>query len=220
MAPCSRWRVGTVTAQDRKAQAVTGVGLASLGVYAAVADRDCVYRRISLVDGQCAWAHDRRPHGRGGSPTCPGATRQRPLAVAVIGGLIAGGAWRASRPSTPVPATGAGIPLPSAVSSTLAQRRALTSLRSIPACAGRLRMASLERRVPAVLAAAQRLSRVVSSFRPRFVAFRSLASVCLEVRVLGLRSAPSVGRLARALLALYLAWRVSTRSAGRFPARE
>ena len=46
---------GTVSTQDRKAQAVTGVGLASLGVYAAVADRDCVYRWISLVDGQCAW---------------------------------------------------------------------------------------------------------------------------------------------------------------------
>ena len=46
---------GTVSTQVRKAQAVTGVGLASLGVYAAVADRDCVYHWISLVDGQCAW---------------------------------------------------------------------------------------------------------------------------------------------------------------------
>ena len=46
---------GTVSTQDRKAQAVTGVGLASVGVYAAVADRDCVYHWISLVDGQCAW---------------------------------------------------------------------------------------------------------------------------------------------------------------------
>ena len=50
VAPCS----GTVSRRTGKPQAVTGVGLASLGVYAAVAERDCVYRWISLVDGQ--WA--------------------------------------------------------------------------------------------------------------------------------------------------------------------
>ena len=65
--------VGTVSAQDRKAQAVTGVGLASLGVYAAVADRDCRYPWESLLDGLCGW-RTTDGHTVGGIPASPGSS--------------------------------------------------------------------------------------------------------------------------------------------------
>ena len=64
---------GTVSAQDPKAQAVTGVGLAALGVCAAVADPDCVYHWISLVNGQCAW-RTTNGHTVGVDPDLPGSS--------------------------------------------------------------------------------------------------------------------------------------------------
>lgn len=88
--------VGTVSAQDRKAQAVTAVGLASLGVYAAVANRDCVYPWESVLDGLCGW---RTTDGRtvGVDPDLPREQFVSGLVVAGIGGLMAGGAWRPSK---------------------------------------------------------------------------------------------------------------------------
>ena len=56
-------------------QVERGCGL--LSELAVVAGRDCVDRWIRLVDGQMGWAHDRGPHGRGGSRPAAGATRQR-----------------------------------------------------------------------------------------------------------------------------------------------
>jgi len=95
-------------AQDRKAQAVTGISLASLGVYVAVADRDCAYRWSSLVDGQCGW-RTVDGHTVGVDPDLPREQLISGLAVAGIGGLLAGGAWRPSKTVDAAFAASAGI---------------------------------------------------------------------------------------------------------------
>lgn len=99
---------GTVSAQDRKAQAVTGVGLTSLGVYAAVADRDCVYPWESMLDGLCGW-RTTDGHTVGVDPDLPREQLVSGLAVAGIGGLMAVGAWRASKSVDAALTAGAGI---------------------------------------------------------------------------------------------------------------
>ena len=75
---------------------MTAVGLASLGVYAAVANRDCVYPWESVLDGLCGW---RTTDGRtvGVDPDLPREQFVSGLVVAGIGGLMAGGAWRPSK---------------------------------------------------------------------------------------------------------------------------
>lgn len=99
---------GTVSAQDRKAQAVTGVGLASLGVYAALADRDCVYPWESMLDGLCGW-RTTDEHTVGVDPDLPREQLVSGLAVAGIGGLMAGGAWRPSKSVDAAFTAGAGF---------------------------------------------------------------------------------------------------------------
>ena len=99
---------GTVSAQDRKAQAVTGVGLASLGVYAALADRDCVYPWESMLDSLCGW-RTTDEHTVGVDPDLPREQLVSGLAVAGIGGLMAGGAWRPSKSVDAAFTAGAGI---------------------------------------------------------------------------------------------------------------
>jgi len=99
---------GTVPAQDRKAQAVTGFGLTSLGVYAAVADRDCVYPWESMLDGLCGWRMT-EGHTVGVDPDLPREQLVSGLAVAGIGGLMAGGAWRPSKTADAAFTAGAGL---------------------------------------------------------------------------------------------------------------
>lgn len=97
------------SAQGRKTQAVTGVSLAGLGVYAAVMDRDCAgYPQTTLVAGQCEWR------------TVLGSTAGNPgdrprkqlvagLATAGIGSLMAAGAWEPSKPVDALLTAGAGF---------------------------------------------------------------------------------------------------------------
>ena len=76
-------------AQGRGPQIVTGVSLASLGVYAAVADRDCdIHPRTTHQNGRCEW---RNSTGRlvGEQPELPAEQLAGGLAVAWIGGLTA-----------------------------------------------------------------------------------------------------------------------------------
>ena len=98
----------TVSAQDRKAQAVTGLGLASLGVYGAVADRDCVYPWESMLEGLCGW-RTTDGHTVGVGPDLPREQLVSGLAVAGIGGLMAGGTWRPSKSVDAAFTAGAGI---------------------------------------------------------------------------------------------------------------
>ena len=100
---------GTAPAQSRRTQVATGVGLASLGVYAAVMDRDCgVYPQTTLVDGLCEW----RTVGAGLTGNPPELPREQlaaGLAVAGIGGLMTGGAWEPSKALDSIFTAGAGF---------------------------------------------------------------------------------------------------------------
>ena len=95
-------------AQGRGAQAVTGAGLASLGVYGAFADRDCdLQSHTTLRDGRCEW---RNSLGRlvRDPPDLPAGQVAGGLAVAGIGGLMAGGVWAPSKTVDTILAAGAG----------------------------------------------------------------------------------------------------------------
>lgn len=99
----------SASAQGRGPQIVTGVSLASFGVYAAVADRDCdVHPQTTLHDGRCVW---RNLSGRlvGETPELPAEQLAGGLVVAGIGGLMAGGAWRPSRTVDTLATAGAGF---------------------------------------------------------------------------------------------------------------
>jgi len=100
---------GTASAQGRKTQAVTGASLASLGVYAAVMDRDCAgYPQTTPVAGRCEWRT-----ARGVTAGNPGERSREQLAaglaVAGIGGLMAGGAWEPSKALDSILTAGAGF---------------------------------------------------------------------------------------------------------------
>ena len=100
---------GTASAQGRRTQVVTGVGLASLGVYAAVMDRDCdIHIQTTLMNGRCEW---RTAAGKlvGAPPELPREQLAGGLAVAGIGGLMAGGAWEPSKAVDAVFTAGAGF---------------------------------------------------------------------------------------------------------------
>ena len=87
---------------------MTGISLASLGVYAAVADRDCRYPWESLLDGLCGW-RTTDGHTVGVDPGLPREQLVSGLTVAGIGGLMAGGAWRPSKSVDAAFTAGAGI---------------------------------------------------------------------------------------------------------------
>lgn len=96
-------------AQGRGPQVVTGVSLASFGVYAALADRDCdVHPQTTLHDGRCVWRNSR---GRlvGETPELPAEQLAGGLVAAGVGGLMASGAWRPSRTVDTLVTAGAGI---------------------------------------------------------------------------------------------------------------
>ena len=100
---------GTASAQGRKTQVVTGVSLASLGVYAAVMDRDCdIHIQTALMNGRCEW---RTAAGQltGAPPELPREQLAGGLAVAWIGGLMASGAWEPSKAVDTVFTAGAGF---------------------------------------------------------------------------------------------------------------
>ena len=100
---------GTTSAQGRKTQVVTGVSLASLGVYAAVMDRDCgIYPQTTLVGGRCEW----RTAGAGLTGNPPDLPREQlaaGLTVAGIGGLMVSGAWEPSKALDSIFTAGAGF---------------------------------------------------------------------------------------------------------------
>ena len=100
---------GTASAQERKTQAVTGVSLASLGIYAAVMDRDCdIHPQTTLAAGRCEW----RTSGgflTGNPPELPREQLAAGLAVGWIGGLMAGGAWEPSKVIDSIFTAGAGF---------------------------------------------------------------------------------------------------------------
>lgn len=100
---------GTASAQERKTQAVTGVSLASLGIYAAVMDRDCdIHPQTTLVAGRCEW----RTSGgflTGNPPELPREQLAAGLAVGWVGGLMAGGAWEPSKAIDSIFTAGAGF---------------------------------------------------------------------------------------------------------------
>ena len=99
---------GSALAQGRGVQIVTGAGLASLGVYAAVADRDCDnHPQTTLQNGRCEWRNSR---GRlvGEQPDLSAAQVAGGLAVAGIGGLMTGGMWEPSRTIDSILTAGAG----------------------------------------------------------------------------------------------------------------
>ena len=100
---------GTASAQGRRTQVVTGVSLASLGVYAAVMDRDCdIHVQTTLMNGRCEW---RTAAGRltGAPPELPREQLAGGLAVAWIGGLMASGAWEPSKAVDTLFTAGAGF---------------------------------------------------------------------------------------------------------------
>ena len=116
-------------AQGRKAQAATGASLAALGIYAAMADRDCPYKTPStiIVSGRCyegRWTGTNRVR-REGDPGDPLEIPKLQLAggiiVASVGGLMAGGAWEPSRGVDALTAGGLGLAL---VAGSLDYRRA------------------------------------------------------------------------------------------------
>lgn len=100
---------GTTSAQGRKTQVVTGASLASLGVYAAVMDRDCdIHAQTTLMNGQCEW---RTPAGHltGDLPELPREQLATGLTVAGIGGLMMAGAWEPSKGVDTLFTAGAGF---------------------------------------------------------------------------------------------------------------
>ena len=97
------------SAQGRGPQVVTGISLASFGIYAAVSDRDCdIHPQTTLLDGQCTW---RNSSGRlvGVPPELPREQLAGGLFVAGIGGLMASGAWEPSRAVDTIFTAGAGF---------------------------------------------------------------------------------------------------------------
>ncbi len=98
-------------AQSRGAQLTTGLSLASLGAYAAFADRDCSNIPLTVLkNGQCEW---RTLGGRhlGVPPDLPRRQMAVGLAAAGIGGLMASGAWAPSRAVDALATAGAGVML-------------------------------------------------------------------------------------------------------------
>ena len=106
-------------AQGRNAQMTTGMGLVGLGVYAALADRDCPYETPStiVVSGRCyagRWTGSARvPYdGDPGDPLeIPKLQLAGGLVVAGVGGLMAGGLWSPSREMDVLTAMGLGVAL-------------------------------------------------------------------------------------------------------------
>lgn len=99
----------SASAQGRKTQVVTGAGLAGLGVYAAVMDRDCdIHMQTTLMDGRCEW---RTPGGflTGNPPELPREQLATGLTVAGIGGLLMAGAWEPSKGVDTLFTAGAGF---------------------------------------------------------------------------------------------------------------
>ena len=98
-------------AQSRGAQLTTGMSLASLGAYAAFADRDCSRHRFSVLQNRrCEWL-DLAGKWIGVSPDRPQKQMAVGLAVAGVGGLIASGAWEPSRTVDALATAGAGFML-------------------------------------------------------------------------------------------------------------
>ena len=98
-------------AQSRGAQLTTGLSLASLGTYAAFADRDCSNIPLTVLqNGRCEW---RTLGGRylGVPPDLPRRQMAVGLAAAGIGGLMASGAWAPSRTVDALATAGAGVML-------------------------------------------------------------------------------------------------------------
>ena len=96
-------------AQGRKTQVVTGISLASLGVYAAAMDRDCdVHPQTTLVAGRCEWRTTRGVMA-GLPPELPREQLAAGLTVAAIGGMMAGGAWEPSKAVDSIFTAGAGL---------------------------------------------------------------------------------------------------------------
>ena len=98
-------------AQSRGAQLTTGLSLASLGAWAAFADRDCSDIPLTVLqNGRCEW---RTLGGRylGVPPELPRRQMAVGLAAAGIGGLMASGAWAPSRTVDAVATAGAGVML-------------------------------------------------------------------------------------------------------------
>ena len=98
-------------AQSRGAQLTTGLSLASLGTYAAFADRDCSNMSLTVLqNGRCEW---RTLGGRylGVPPDLPRRQMAVGLAAAGIGGLMASGAWAPSRTVDALATAGAGVML-------------------------------------------------------------------------------------------------------------
>ena len=103
--------VHPAAAQSRGAQLTTGLSLASLGTYAAFADRDCSQHRWTVLqNGRCEW---RTLGGRyvGVPADLPRRQMAVGLAVAAVGGLMAGGAWEPSRALDALATAGAGVML-------------------------------------------------------------------------------------------------------------
>lgn len=100
-------------AQSRGAQLTAGLSLASLGAYAAFADRYC---RGDLTVSRNGWCEWRTVGGRHhGSPSELDRRQMAAgLAVAGVGGLMAGGVWKPSRAVDALVAAGAGVLLMSA----------------------------------------------------------------------------------------------------------
>ena len=99
----------SAAAQGRGPQVVTGISLASFGIYAAVADRDCdIHPQTTLLDGRCTW---RSSSGRlvGETPELPREQLAGGLFAAGIGGLMASGAWESSRAVDTIFTAGAGL---------------------------------------------------------------------------------------------------------------
>ena len=96
-------------AQGRRTQVVTGISLASLGVYAAAMDRDCdVHPQTTLVAGSCEWRAARGVIA-GVPPELPRDQLAAGLTAAAIGGLMVGGAWEPSKAVDSIFTAGAGF---------------------------------------------------------------------------------------------------------------
>ena len=102
---------GPAAAQSRGAHLTTGLSLASLGAYAAFADGDCSRHRFSVLqNGRCEWL-DLAGRWNGVSPDRPQRQMAVGLAVAGLGGLMAGGVWEPSRTVDALVTAGAGFML-------------------------------------------------------------------------------------------------------------
>lgn len=96
-------------AQGRRTQVVTGISLASLGVYAAAMDRDCdIHPQTNLVAGRCEW---RAAGGflTGNPPELPREQLAAGLTATAIGGLMVSGAWEPSKALDSLFTAGAGF---------------------------------------------------------------------------------------------------------------